>query len=718
MGYSWIKGADELGKFRPVSCCTTVYKVIASLLKKKLKLFVSDVVQRNQVGFLKDRLLCENVLLASELVTGFHKRGPLTRGCLKIDITKAFDNLHWSFVLNALRALDLPDVFLNWIKECITTPTFSVAFNGELVGCFAGKRGLRQGDPISSLLFVLAMDTLSKKLDAGAIEGKFGLHPQCDAPLITHLSFADDVLIFFDGSEASLVGILEILEEFKKVSGLGINLSKSEVFFDGGNSTLVQDVVARLHLKQGSLPVRYLGVPLTTRKLRKQDYQPLLDNLSARFTSWTVRHLSFAGRIELLKSVIYAVISFWATIFILPNQCLKKLEQMCNSFLWKGTPGDARGAKVRWDSVCSLKSSGGLGLRKLKPWNQVLGLKLIWLIFTASGSLWVSWIRRHLIGNQDFWTLDSENSGSWIWKQLCKLRPLARRFVYCQLGSGITARFWHDNWTGNGALIDLTGPLRPQIAGLDLGATVADGIIDGNWWLHRSRSRNPIICLLRDSLPPVEPIALSEVDDLYLWKIGTATPSTSFNTAATWSSAFPPPPLVNWHKSVWFSGSIPKHAFITWLISLNRLSTRDRLGEWGLDVPSSCLLCSMFDENRQHLFFDCDYSKEVWSFFSSKAHLTPPLSFEDCLRWMKDPTTDRNVNLILKLAFQASCYAIWKERNTRLHSAVSRSAQSLIADIRLTIRSKLDSLSRAQRNLQTTVSFLSTCCICAVSLQG
>ena len=127
-----------------------------------------------------------------------------------------------------------------------------------------------------------------------------------------------------------------------------------------------------------------------------------------------------------------------------------------------------------------------------------------------------------------------------------------------------------------------------------------------------------------------------------------------------------------------------------------------------IDAPSSCLLCSQFEETRQHLFFDCVYSKEVWSFFSSKAHLTPPPSFEDCLRWIKDPTRNRNVNLILKLAFQASCYAVWKELNMRLHSAISRSAQSLIADISLTIRSKLDSLSRLQRNLPTTISFLTT----------
>lgn len=280
-----------------MSCCTTIYKVIARLLKQKLKLFISDTVQGNQVGFVQGRLLCENVLLASELVTNFHVDGDTNRGCLQWDLAKPYDNLDWIFLMNTLQALELPEVFVGWLLECFTTPSFSVAFNGELVGFFQGKKGLRQGDPISSLLFVLAMDVLSKKLDKGVISQRFGPHPDCVAPLITHLSFADDVLIFFDGEEGSLRGILSILDEFKEGSGLAVNRDKTALFLNGGDIQVNIDMATSLGLQQGSLPVRYLGVPLTFRKLRKQDYQPLIDKVLARFSAWTVKHLSFAGRL-------------------------------------------------------------------------------------------------------------------------------------------------------------------------------------------------------------------------------------------------------------------------------------------------------------------------------------------------------------------------------------------------------------------------------------
>ncbi|CAL9228649.1 unnamed protein product [Arabidopsis halleri] len=255
------------------------------------------------------------------------------------------------------------------------------------------------------------MDVLSKKLDKGVISQRFGPHPDCVAPLITHLSFADDVLIFFDGEEGSLRGILSILDEFKEGSGLAVNRDKTALFLNGGDIQVNIDMATSLGLQQGSLPVRYLGVPLTSTKLRKQDYQPLIDKVLARFSAWTVKHLSFAGRLQLIQS--------------------------------------ARGAKVSWESVCTPKDCGGLGLRRLLPWNKVLGLKLIWLLFTAGGSLWVSWVRRNLLGQQNFWDMVNINSGSWIWKSICKLRPVARQFVFCKVGSGITCNFWSDNWTGS-----------------------------------------------------------------------------------------------------------------------------------------------------------------------------------------------------------------------------------------------------------------------------
>lgn len=209
---------------------------------------------------------------------------------------------------------------------------------------FPGKKGLRQGDSISSSLFVLAMDILSKDLDNAATNGVFTPHPQCQDPLITHLSFADDLLIFFDGTDDSLRGILQVMRDFQSKSGLALNIRKTCVFVDGDESastTLASD----FGLVRGSLPVRYLGLPLSPHKLKKQDYQPLIDRIKLRVSSWSTRRLSSAGRLQLLNSVIYSIINFWGSVFPLPKACLDSLEQICNAFLWTGAPSSARGRR-------------------------------------------------------------------------------------------------------------------------------------------------------------------------------------------------------------------------------------------------------------------------------------------------------------------------------------------------------------------------------------
>ncbi|KAG2315070.1 hypothetical protein Bca4012_065873 [Brassica carinata] len=127
-----------------------------------------------------------------------------------------------------------------------------------------------------------------------------------------------------------------------------------------------------MDIAQGALPVRYLGVPFSPRKMKRSDFHPLLDKISARFNSWMMKHLSFAGRFQLIQTVIYSIISFWASMFIIPNKCVRILEKMCGSFLWNGVPDTGRGAKISWEFVCTLKEAGGLGLKSLADWNTVL----------------------------------------------------------------------------------------------------------------------------------------------------------------------------------------------------------------------------------------------------------------------------------------------------------------------------------------------------------
>lgn len=125
-------------------------------------------ISLSQSAFIKERLIMENVLLATEIVKDYHKEEISPRCAMMIDISKAFDYVQWSFLLNTLRAMGMPEKFILWIALCVTTASFSIQVNGELAGYFQSRRGLRQGCSLFLYLFVICMNVLSKMLDDAA----------------------------------------------------------------------------------------------------------------------------------------------------------------------------------------------------------------------------------------------------------------------------------------------------------------------------------------------------------------------------------------------------------------------------------------------------------------------------------------------------------------------------------------------------------------------
>lgn len=332
--------------YRPISCCIVIYKVVSKIISNRLKVILPRIIAENQSAFVKGRLLMENVLLASELVKDYHKESISPRCAMKIDISKAFDSVQWSFLLNSLMAMGFPEKFIHWIRLCISTPSFSVQVNGELAGYFQSTRGLRQGCSLSPYLFVICMNVLSYKIDEAAREKKFGLHPRCQSLALTHLCFADDLMVFVEGSKKSIEGALAVFDEFAVWSGLSISLEKSTIYMAGISEVEKSSILRNFPLAVGELPVRYLGLPLMTLAMRRQDYMPLLERIRSRISSWTSRLLSYAGRLQLIRSVLLSIVNFWAAAFRLPSQCMKEIEQLCSAFLWSGPELKTTGAKV------------------------------------------------------------------------------------------------------------------------------------------------------------------------------------------------------------------------------------------------------------------------------------------------------------------------------------------------------------------------------------
>lgn len=151
------------------------------------------------------------------------------------------------------------------------------------------------------------------------------------------MSFADDILVFTDGKVRSMESITEVFDQFAKSSGLKISMEKSTVYLAGVSEERRREMGMRYSIQLGQLPVRYLGLPLLTKRMTSSDYKPLLDLIRRRISSWTVRHLSMAGRLTLIQAVIVSVTNFWIQAFRLPIACLNEVEKMyvrCVSLVW------------------------------------------------------------------------------------------------------------------------------------------------------------------------------------------------------------------------------------------------------------------------------------------------------------------------------------------------------------------------------------------------
>ena len=352
----------------------------------------------------------------------------------------------------------------------------------SLCGYFNGTKGLRQGDPLSSSLFVIAMEVLARQLENKFTDGTIGYHPKASEVKVSSLAFADDLMIFYDGRPSSLAGINAVLTSFKRLSGLGMNTEKSAVYTAGLEDTESEET-RPFGFVNGTFPFRYLGLPLLHRKFRNSDYSALIDNVAARFNHWETKTLSFAGRLQLISSVIYSTVNFWLSTFILPKCCLKTIEQMCNRFLWSSDITKKGGIKVAWGSVCFPKSEGGLGLRNFWAWNKTLNLRLIWMLFSKRDSLWVTWNHSTMLRNSNFWNAESSAHHSWIWKALLALRTLAKRFLRSTVGDDKSISYWYDHWNTLGPLIDFIGTSGPMLTGISDNATVVDGINSTDWIL-------------------------------------------------------------------------------------------------------------------------------------------------------------------------------------------------------------------------------------------
>lgn len=196
-------------------------------------------------------------------------------------------------------------------------------------------------------------------------------------------------MLFARADTFSPLWLKQKLSEFSGVSGLQPNLLKSQVFIAGDDEDVRNQIVQQLQITPGTLPIRYLGVPLISTKLSYSNCLPILDSIKQRISIWMNRFLTFAGRVQLINSVLFHIQTYWSSIFILPRKVVKEIEKLYRNFLWAGRYEKNGMALVAWRDVCLPRNEGGLGVKQIKQWNRAAMVKHLWRLHANVPDLWV-----------------------------------------------------------------------------------------------------------------------------------------------------------------------------------------------------------------------------------------------------------------------------------------------------------------------------------------
>ncbi|XP_019191194.1 PREDICTED: uncharacterized protein LOC109185694 [Ipomoea nil] len=643
-----VPNPATFNQFRPISLSNFCSEIITKILVQRLAGILARIISPVQVGFVKGRSIIDNVLLAQEICHGM--KASNEDMILKLDMTKAYDRMDWGCITNVLKRLALCQKWIELVSGTINNIWYSVVVNGESKGFFHSSRGLRQGDPLSPSLFILAAELFSRLLSQ-----KRSLFSQpMGSPGINHLAFADDMVIFTSGKNGGIQEIMEVLETYEKQSGQLINKQKSAFYVHprapDENIERIRDISGCQHK---NFPFTYLGCPIYEGRKRVEMFNGLMERIAERCKGWHARVLSQGGKAVLIKTILQAMPTHICYAINPPKAIIKHIEKLFSDFFWGKREDKNKYHWGSWKTLARPTKEGGVGFLKMQELVDAASAKL-WWNFRRGGTIWCDFMMAKYCRDSHPVVIGWQYKDSHIWRRMAHVRDRVEPQVAWQVERG-ELNVWWDDWSGKGALasvMNLRGKRKAK-------EKIKDAVVDNRVNLQR---------LSGQALGQVQDwnvaMQLTEREDKAIWK--PTGKEFTFRTAKELMRESGTHHVGLWCKKIWAKGVPWKMSFLTWRVFMRKLPTDDVLRRMGYQFSSrcSCYLHPGCDE-LQHIFGTGGTARHVWDYFAKSMGMRVSVRSERhiCYEWWKFKWKNRMMEFMAQRLPMLILWELWVNYN-------------------------------------------------------
>ena len=358
---------EDIANYRPISLTNVDYRILAFVLARRLQRVTDSILSHDQTAYVRNRYMGYNIRLVEDVIEYYEqmqKRGII----FMADFTKAFDSLEWNFMYRSLEFFNFGPSFIQWIRTLYNSPVVKIKNNGHLSEEFKMTRGIRQGCPVSALIFILSIEILGLKIKQQ--DELKGLNLGYPNKLVKTVQYADDCIAFLNNKN-ELCTVLNLIGEYGKASGLKLNLSKCEGIWLGVDKMRQKD--CKLFGIKWPDQNRCLGIYVgySRDKNFRRNWDEKIEKVKHILASWKDRDLSLFGKVQIIKTFVVSQFVLPASLLVVPPEITKKIETMLYEFFW-GSRDKVKRVKVTQD----LKL-GGLNMIDIKC--LFMSFKAVWI---------------------------------------------------------------------------------------------------------------------------------------------------------------------------------------------------------------------------------------------------------------------------------------------------------------------------------------------------